>query len=201
MRDYNLSGLGVIWNGGGTLTVAFPISTTTRAITLTPVDDLFDEVDSETVIFTTANGTGYTHGTTSQTVTITDDDSCPTTAPVLNSLVPTVFCDIISQNLNEYTNTPNPPNAPLTWSTNPDPLVTGDHVPGIATTANTYYGFFYDVLNSCASTTLEVTLTLNNTPSAGTPNNAAACIQVRMADPQRWIWMINLMTRMRAIGL
>ena len=87
-----------------------------------------------------------------------------------------MFCDIISQDLDAYTNTPEPPNSVLTWSTNADPLVTADHVPSpIATTANTYYGFFYDAINSCASATLEVTLTLNTTPSAGSANNISAC--------------------------
>ena len=75
--DYNLSGTGVTWGGGTSMTVTFPAGTTSRTITLTPVDDDIDEADDETVSFTTANGTGYTHGTTDQTVNVSDNDDAP----------------------------------------------------------------------------------------------------------------------------
>ena len=58
--DYGLSGAGVTWVGGATLTVDFPAGTTNRTITVTPNDDDIDEVDPETVIFTTAAGADYT---------------------------------------------------------------------------------------------------------------------------------------------
>ena len=77
--DYNLSGTDVNWTGGTAMTVVFPVGITSRTITLTPVDDALDEED-ETVIVTTADGVGYTHGGTSETVTITDNDPTPTVA-------------------------------------------------------------------------------------------------------------------------
>ena len=72
--DYSLSGTGITWGGGASITADFPAGTTSRTITLTPNDESLDE-EAETAIFTTANGTGYTHGTTDQTITITDDDT------------------------------------------------------------------------------------------------------------------------------
>jgi gliding motility-associated-like protein len=174
--DYSLTGTGVIWGGGSSLTVSIPAGTTSRTITLTPNDDLLEE-GNQTAIFTTANGTGYTHSNSSQTITITDDDACPTSAPVLNAGTPTVFCDAISQDLDQYTNSSAPSsNSALTWSTVSNPLNVGAHLPSsIVNAVGTYYGFFYDAVNNCASATLEIKLTLNSSPSAGTPNNIQAC--------------------------
>ncbi len=118
----------------------------------------------------------------SSTVTISVIDCDPCLAgnlpPVLNSLTPTVFCDGISQNLNNYTITSPPPGTTLRWSTNPDPLVLTAHrtAAQIANPAlGTYYGFFYDAVNTCASPTLEVTLTLNRTPEFTSTTGATRC--------------------------
>ena len=52
-----------------------------------------------------------------------------------------------------------------------------DHLPSdsLVSDAGTYYGFFYDSVNNCASPILSITLTLNTTPFAGNPVNVSAC--------------------------
>jgi gliding motility-associated-like protein len=98
-----------------------------------------------------------------------------TTAPVVNS-TPTEFCDVVNQDLNAYTSSVEPAGTMLRWSTNSNTSVTGDFLSGnMATAPGTYYGFFYDSVNDCASPTLEVTLTLNETPEPGTATNVSRC--------------------------
>jgi gliding motility-associated-like protein len=98
-----------------------------------------------------------------------------TTAPVGNS-TPTAFCDAINQDLNDYTSSVAPAGSTLRWSTNADTSVTGAFLGGSVVTApGTYYGFFYDAANNCASPTLEVILTQGTTPNPGTTTNAARC--------------------------
>ncbi|WP_019671178.1 Calx-beta domain-containing protein, partial [Eudoraea adriatica] len=109
--------------------------------------------------------------------TITNDDSCAagTSAPAFNGGV-TELCDSSGQDLDAYTNTPAPPNSVLTWSTNSDPLNTGAHLSSsVVTGSDSYYGFFYDALNDCASPVLQIDLQFNTTPSAGTTTDTAAC--------------------------
>ncbi len=127
----------------------------------------------------TAEG-GCTEDSASVTVTVVDCDPClaGNLPPVLNSATPTVFCDVISQSLNNYTNSNPPSGTTLRWSTNPDPLVvsahrTADQIANPA--AGTYYGFFYDAVNTCASPTLQVTLTLNRTPEITSTTGATRC--------------------------
>ncbi|MGB5820618.1 MAG: gliding motility-associated C-terminal domain-containing protein [Saonia sp.] len=170
--DYTLAGT----------TINIPVGTYTNtpiALGLGIVDDGAVEPDETIVLgLVTPTGDASLVAPTSTTYTITNDDGCAagTAAPLLNAATPTVFCDNINQNLDDYTNTPAPPNSVLTWSTNPNPLVTGAHLgSSIVNVADTYYGFFYDALNNCASATLEVTLTVNNSPSPGTPNNVSSC--------------------------
>ncbi|MCL6274895.1 gliding motility-associated C-terminal domain-containing protein [Muricauda sp. 2012CJ35-5] len=166
--DYNAIGASVgIANGAQTAT-----------ITLTPVNDLLIEVN-ETVIVTLAGGTGYTVGSPNNaTVTIESEDGCAggTIAPTLNGLIPTEFCDAFSQDLDLYTLSVPPAGSDLRWSTNPNTAITGDFLPtSTVNTADTYYGFFYDALNNCASPTLTVNIVANSTPSAGTPTNVSSC--------------------------
>ncbi len=112
------------------------------------------------------------------TVTFTNDDSCAAgnSAPVLNGLVIRDFCDAFTQDLDAYTDTAIPSGSDLRWSTNSDTSVTGDYLPtSTVNTSGTYFGFFYDAVNNCASPTLSVTITQSFTPSAGNTNNVATC--------------------------
>ncbi|TDQ32248.1 T9SS type B sorting domain-containing protein [Zeaxanthinibacter enoshimensis] len=108
----------------------------------------------------------------SVTLTITVIDCTPpcdagNTAPVRDADVADVFCDVITTGLDDYTNSNPPSGTTLTWSANPDPLIVANHLTQAQVdnpSPGTYYGFFYDATNSCASPTLEVTLTVNTTP-------------------------------------
>ncbi|NAY92828.1 T9SS type B sorting domain-containing protein [Muricauda sp. JGD-17] len=113
------------------------------------------------------------------TVTINNDDVCAagTIAPTFLAGSFVDFCDAFVQDLDDYTNTPEPPNAVLQWSTNPNPLIIGDHLTNstIDNTPDTYYGFFYDALNNCASPTLQITISQSFTPNPGNTTGIAPC--------------------------
>jgi len=99
-------------------------------------------------------------------VIVCDPCEAGNVAPVLSPDIPTNFCtgDTLLP-LDSYTESIAPTGAVLTWSTNPDPLVTTSHFPGDQIPSpGTYYGFFYDAVNTCASPTLEITLVRNATP-------------------------------------
>ncbi len=111
-------------------------------------------------------------------VTINNDDSCAagTTAPVQDGSVITTFCDAFVQDLDDYVISIPPAGSDLRWSTNSDTSVDADFLlTSTVSTAGTYFGFFYDALNNCASPTLTITLVSNSTPSAGTTTNISAC--------------------------
>ena len=110
--------------------------------------------------------------------TVEDDDNCAP-APILNTDVQTTFCGTFTYgdgtpiSLNDYTDSTAPAGMVLTWSRLSNPLNTGAHlVPSeVDNVSNdgSYYGFFYDETNNCASGTIEVELTLNPIPEiAGT---------------------------------
>ncbi|MEE9363058.1 MAG: gliding motility-associated C-terminal domain-containing protein [Cellulophaga sp.] len=149
-------------------------------VLITPIDDA--EVESnENIELTLAIGTGYTPGAPSSAiVVVTDDDNCPTTAPVLNSAVSMNFCGTpFNQNLDAYSNSTPPVNTVLRWSTSSNTALTGQYLGGSnVTQEGTYYGFFYDALNNCASGTLQVILVANDSPTAGTTSDFAACNMV-----------------------
>ena len=115
-------------------------------------------------------------------VTILNDDTCAAgnAAPALNVAEPLVFCDFVSKDLDDYVITPTPAGSVLRWSTsNADLTNESTHLTSSVVSApGTFYGFFYDVLNTCVSPALEITLSSSNTPSAGTATNAAACSAV-----------------------
>uniref|UniRef100_UPI0023493E2F T9SS type B sorting domain-containing protein n=2 Tax=Flavobacteriales TaxID=200644 RepID=UPI0023493E2F len=116
--------------------------------------------------------------TDTATVTINNDDTCAAgnTAPTFVDGSIVAFCDGFTQNLNDYTNSLPPAGSALQWSTNSNTNSTEDYLlTSTVTTSGTYYGFFYDALNGCASSTLEVTIEQNTTPSAGTTTNIATC--------------------------
>ncbi|MEJ2163727.1 MAG: hypothetical protein P8X60_10600, partial [Robiginitalea sp.] len=94
------------------------------------------------------------------------------TAPILTAETPTEFCegDTLLP-FSSYQGSTAPGGTAFTWSINPDPLVLGDHVAAdqIPTAGTTYYGFFYDTDNNCASpvVTLNITVNPDATASAG----------------------------------
>ncbi len=99
-----------------------------------------------------------------------------TTAPVLDASEPTEFCDVVAADLNDYvTSTTAPAGSVLTWSTNPDPLETDAHRSNIVSNAASYFGFFYDAANNCASPVLTVTLSLNVTPTVLSATGETRC--------------------------
>src|SRR5690606_21583815 len=98
------------------------------------------------------------------------------TAPVLNPAIPTAFCDVFTQDLNQYVAGSAPTGSILRWSSNSDLSVTGDYLAGTnVSVAGTYYGFYFDAGNDCFIPALAVTLTQNSSPNAGTVNNAPSC--------------------------
>lgn len=116
-------------------------------------------------------------------VTITVTDCAPTCdagndPPELVNSIPTIFCDDIDVSLNAYTNSAPPAGTTLVWSTNPDPLVVSGHLADNAVAnpiAGTYFGFFYDAVNLCASPTLEITLVMNMTPDINSTTGGTIC--------------------------
>ncbi|WP_273272658.1 Calx-beta domain-containing protein [Maribacter polysiphoniae] len=108
--------------------------------------------------------------------TIEDDDNCAP-APILNTDVQTTFCGTFTYDngtavsLNDYTDSTAPAGMVLTWSRLSNPLNASAHLlpSEVDNLANdgSYYGFFYDGDNNCASGTIEVELTLNPIPSIG----------------------------------
>ncbi|PIF00824.1 MAG: hypothetical protein CR994_04015 [Maribacter sp.] len=105
--------------------------------------------------------------------TIEDDDNCAP-APILNTAVQTTFCgtftydDGTPMSLNDYTDSTAPAGMALTWSRVSDPLNENAHLDplDVASPPNegSYYGFFYDEANECASDVIEIELTLNEIP-------------------------------------
>ncbi len=93
-------------------------------------------------------------------------------APEIETATPTEFCDDITVSLNDYISSTPPPGTNLTWSTNSNPTVETDHLTNNqvnnVTAGGIYYGFFWDEDNTCASPTLEIEITLNISPNAGT---------------------------------
>lgn len=155
----------------------------------TPTADIIIEPD-ETVSISMDNLTNTSLpvniGDTA-TATILNDDSCAsgTAAPVLNTAQSRFFCDDFSVDLDAFTVSAVPVGAQLVWSdTDTDVTNVNTHLAtSVVNQAGTYFGFFYDSANTCASAILEVTLVGNQTPSAGTGANAAACNTVGNGGP------------------
>ncbi len=142
-----------------------------QTFTVNPTADTTVEVDETlTVLMSNLSGTILpVNISDTATVTILNDDNPPNcdagNTPPNPTGIPTLFCDVINQDLNEYTDSTPPPGTALTWSANPDPLVTNAHITNtVVSIPGTYYGFFYDAANNCASPLLEITLVLNQTP-------------------------------------
>lgn len=121
-----------------------------------------------------------TNDSLSVTINVSDCDPCEAgdDAPVLDNNVPRTFCDAITTSLNDYAPNAGPNGTVLRWATDendptgsfvPNPRV-ADPLPG------TYYGFYFDATNNCASPTLTLTLEQFTTPeiTSTTPNERCA---------------------------
>jgi len=135
------------------------------------VDDTLIEEDEEvTLTLITSSDPSYIINPNipnTVTVIIEDNDTCPTIdiTPELDTSVNTVFCDEISQDLNEYTNTLAPSGSVLTWSTSSDLLDEDAHLNNTTIRApGRYNGFFYNEADKCAGPPLSVEIQVFNTP-------------------------------------
>ena len=97
------------------------------------------------------------------------------TAPTLDTSQPVDFCDVIDADLDDYVTNTAPAGSELTWSTNPDPLQISAHRSSIINAPGTYYGFFFDEINNCASPTLAIPITINISPSIATSVGGTRC--------------------------
>ncbi|SEL50964.1 gliding motility-associated C-terminal domain-containing protein [Maribacter orientalis] len=104
--------------------------------------------------------------------TINDDDNC-VAAPVLDASVSPIYCVVdigsaFSANLYDFTTSIAPSGTVLTWSRVSNPLIINSHLTvaeaqDVSTPAS-YYGFFYDAANNCASGNIEVQIVRNIIP-------------------------------------
>lgn len=114
---------------------------------------------------------------------IQDDDNC-VAAPTLDTTVSNIYCveeagDDFSANLFDFTNSTAPAGTVLTWSRVSNPLNTNSHLTA-AEAQNvdlpaSYYGFFYDAANDCASGTIEVQIVRNVLPQLTVINGNERC--------------------------
>ncbi|MEM7379571.1 MAG: gliding motility-associated C-terminal domain-containing protein [Bacteroidota bacterium] len=162
------------------LTRNFPNPTDlNRFVNINVVDDAdFEDTEDVIITLTGVNNPQFALGTAIANLDIEDNDcAAGDTAPTLNGN-PTSFCDNLNVMLDDYFSGSEPAGSDLVWSTNPNPAITGGWLAdgGPTTSEGTYYAFFADMTNNCYSPTSQLTLTLNDTPSAGTPSNGNACI-------------------------
>lgn len=97
-------------------------------------------------------------------------------APILDTAQSLDFCDEVNVDLNVYVTSTAPAGSVLTWSVDPDPLETDAHlISSVVLDPGTYYGFYYDSANDCASPVLPVTLVRNFTPVINGTTDATRC--------------------------
>ncbi len=118
------------------------------------------------------------------TITVADcrPPPCPagTNAPLLAAGRATTACDAFEFTFNQYTNSTAPAGTELTWSTDSDlsninAHLTPQQANQIPTLAGSYYGFFYDAVNECASPALRIDLVLNESPRLDSSAGALRC--------------------------
>lgn len=144
----------------------------TETLEVEVLQDLLVEFD-ETVTVNIVSNANYTvaPGGGSATVTISSDDvpdgTCTNlAAPNLDTTEPTVFCEAIFVDLDNYVNNVNGPGGTqLVWSRNPSPDNVDDQIDSnIEDGSGVYYGFYYDNANDCYGASLELELERNFTP-------------------------------------
>lgn len=96
-------------------------------------------------------------------------------APILDTSQPTEFCDLTSVDLNNYVTNTAPAGSVLQWSTSPDFTLTAAFFDGIVSFSGSFFGFFYDEVNNCASPVLTITISNTVTPSVETFTGASRC--------------------------
>ena len=149
----------------------------TRKITIPIIDDS-DLESNETFFVNLISSSSIFVGITDNRgiATIVDDDNC-LDSPVLDGSVRTNICvetagAQFSVDLFDFTNTTAPSGAVLTWSTIANPLDESAHLSieeaQNITAPGSYYGFFYDASNNCASSVIEVQLSSQVTPTITT---------------------------------
>lgn len=145
----------------------------TETLEVEVLQDLLVEFD-ETVTVNIVSNANYTvaPGSGSATVTISSDDvpdgTCTNlAAPNLDTTEPTVFCEAIFVDLDNYVNNVNGPGGTqLVWSRNPSPDNVDDQIDSnIEDGSGVYYGFYYDNANDCYGASLELELERNFTPT------------------------------------
>ena len=120
-----------------------------------------------------------TNATSVVTITVTDCDPCVagSAAPVLNTDVPRTFCDDITTSLNDYAPNAGPNGTVLRWATTSD-NPTDNFVPANRVAdplVGTYFGFYYDSTNDCASPVLTLSLVQNTTPEVTSATGNSRC--------------------------
>ena len=141
-----------------------------------------DQILEQTETFTVQLG-NPTNGVTlvgsgGATGTINDDDNC-IAAPILDTSVSNIFCEVIDRSLNDFTQSSPPvgnPNVSLQWSSDSDPLNENAYLLASEVTnppnEGSFYGFFLNnngtpnnFNDDCASGVIEVEIVLNSTPT------------------------------------
>ncbi|MGC1516180.1 MAG: gliding motility-associated C-terminal domain-containing protein, partial [Maribacter sp.] len=154
-----------------------------QSLTVSPVDDSVLDGSQQydiTIRVIDASSDNRFDPLPDQIITVTngDDDNC-LLAPVLDTTVSNIFCDVIDRSLNDFTQSTPPsgnPNVSLRWSRSSDPLNENAYLlpSEVANPPNegSYYGFFLDnrgtpgnFNDDCASSTIEVEIVLNTTPT------------------------------------
>ncbi len=175
--DYDLSGAINVANNR----ITYANNSQFRVVNVEPFDDAIAEPDKTvTIKLTGTNNPLFTIGPLdTATVTIIDDDcSAGDTPPPLNNATAMARCDVNSVNLNTFITggaASAPAGTALRWSLIANPTASGDLITATATTSNTYYGVYWDNVESCASPATQVDLVLSESPDAGDDANGAAC--------------------------
>jgi len=141
-------------------------------------DNLIEGDETITLTLRSVNNTNYSITSTptiaTATVTIEDNDTCPSVnvRPVLDTTIPTRFCDVINQDLNDYIISGPPPNTVLTWSPSSNLLDTDAHIIDTeVSAAGTYNAFFYNATDNCAGPPVSVELQRFITPTVERTNS------------------------------
>ncbi len=87
----------------------------------------------------------------------------PPTLDPISINTPRIFCDPTSVDLEDYITPNGPGGSVLTWSTDVDPLVVSAHLSNtVVNVPGTYYAFYYNSADNCASPAVQLDLELTN---------------------------------------